>query len=116
MRTGMRKIGKRFGLVAIGGFLLLTAFTAGAAVGGGIKSKDAQSAIIQLFGGKYPKEHVHVRRVVPGFSSSDAIVEAQIDATFNLKQTPDGWKVTEIRVGDRDWRKVEEFIKPENGK
>lgn len=99
------------------GFVILAGtFVAGAAVGGGIKSKDAQSAIIQLFGGKYPKNQVHVRRVIPGFSSSDAIVEAQIDATFNLKQTPEGWKVTEIRIGDRDWRKVEEFIKPENGK
>lgn len=98
------------------GLILAGTFGAGAAVGGGLKSGDAQAAIIKLFGGKYPKNHVHVRRVVPGFAASDAIVEAQIDATFNLKQTPDGWKVTEIRIGDRDWRKIEEFVKPENGK
>ncbi len=85
----------------------LTAFTLGVAAGQSLSARTAQQALQQALGGRYDRRQIHIRRILPGFSPSDAIVEAQIEATFKFTRTAQGWQATEVRLGDRDWRKLE---------
>jgi hypothetical protein len=110
MTTRLKPRKKIAPLALIGAFILGGTFAAGAFAERTLGSREAQSSIITLFGGKYPKNQVRVKRVIPGFSSRDAVVEAEIDATFKFTRTERGdWKPTEVRLGDRDWRRIEDI-------
>jgi hypothetical protein len=89
--------------VAVGsGFA--AAFAAGLAAGQQLSARAAQQAVQRALGGRYERDRIRIRRVLPGFSSGDAIVEAQVDATFKMTRTARGWEATEVRIADRDWR------------
>ncbi len=89
--------------VAVGGGLS-AAFAAGLAAGRQLSAREAQQAVQRALGGRYERDRIHIRRVLPGFSSGDAIVEAHVEATFKMTRTARGWEATEVRMADRDWR------------
>ncbi|MFQ3581758.1 MAG: hypothetical protein SNJ67_04555 [Chloracidobacterium sp.] len=102
---------KRYTIVLLAGLALLGigggAFAAGVLAGRELSAREAQRGIQQALGGRYARNSIHIRRVLPGFSSSDAIVEAQVEATFKFTRTAQGWQATEVRLADRDWRKLD---------
>ncbi|OYT72785.1 MAG: hypothetical protein CFK52_04010 [Chloracidobacterium sp. CP2_5A] len=100
---------KRMALwLVVGLGLAATAFALGVAAGQSLSARTAQRAIQQALGGRYDRRQIRIRRVLPGFSPSDAIVEAQIEATFKLARSgQEGWQATEVRLADRDWRKLD---------
>ncbi|MGA9769500.1 MAG: type II secretion system protein GspG [Blastocatellia bacterium] len=52
-------------------------------------------------------DRVRVKNISVG-PGSEAIVEAQFDATFRFNMEKDGkWKVVEVRTGDRQWESLE---------
>ncbi len=89
--------------VAVGSSLA-AAFAAGLAAGRQLSAREAQQALQRALGGRYERDRIRIRRVLPGFSPSDAIVEAQVEATFKMTRTAQGWEATEVRIADRDWR------------
>ncbi len=84
-----------------------TAFALGVVAGQALSARAAQGAIQQALGGRYDRSRIRIRRVLPGFSPNDAIVEAQIDATFKFTRAAQGWQATEVRLTDRDWRRLD---------
>ncbi|QUV78255.1 MULTISPECIES: hypothetical protein [Chloracidobacterium] len=90
--------------VAVGSGLAAAAFAAGLAAGRQLSAREAQQVLQRALGGRYERDRIRIRRVLPGFSPGDAIVEAQVEATFKLARTARGWEATEVRIADRDWR------------
>ncbi|MGQ9897501.1 MAG: hypothetical protein ACUVR8_08125 [Acidobacteriota bacterium] len=97
---------KVFFTVAAGGGLVAAAFAAGLSAGQQLSARDAQRVLQRALGGRYERDRIRIRRILPGFSSRDAIVEAQVEATFKLTRTAQGWEATEVRIADRDWRQL----------
>jgi hypothetical protein len=91
---------------AVSSSLVVAAFAAGLTVGQQLSAREAQQALQRALGGRYDRNRIHIRRVLPGFSSRDAIVEAHVEATFKLTRTAKGWEATEVRIADRDWRQL----------
>ncbi len=89
--------------VAVGSGLA-AAFAGGLAAGRQLSAREAQQALQRALGGRYERDRIRIRRVLPGFSSGDAIVEAHVEATFKMTRTARGWEATEVRIADRDWR------------
>lgn len=72
-------------------------------------SREAREALAKLTGTAYPTKQIRIRKVIPGFSSTDAIVEAEIEATFKFTRTQGQWQPTEIRIGDQQWQSLPEL-------
>lgn len=94
-------------LIVVGFGCGATAFALGLAAGQSLSARTAQRALQEAFGGRYDRDRIRIRRVLPGFSPSDAVVEARIEATFKFTRTAQGWRATEVRLADRDWRKLD---------
>lgn len=95
-----------FSALAVVG-LVAAAFAAGLSAGRQLSAREAQQVLQRALGGRYERDCIRIRRVLPGFSSGDAIVEAQVEATFKLTRTAQGWQATEVRIADRDWRPLD---------
>lgn len=67
----------------------------------------AREMLRHLGGGDLPKNQVRIKQVSPGVTGNDAIVEAQIETTWRFTQSSEGWKIAEVRLGDRQWESVE---------
>ncbi|MCS7078527.1 MAG: hypothetical protein NZ585_00550 [Chloracidobacterium sp.] len=94
-------------LIVVGLGCGATAFALGLAAGQSLSARTAQQALQRALGGRYDRSYIRIRRILPGFSPSDAIVEAQIEATFKFTRTAQGWQATEVRLADRDWRRLD---------
>jgi len=75
---------------------------------GSLSSGRARDLVRQLGGGaELEKDRVRIKSVKPGIGSGGVIVEAQIDAAFRVTRDKDDWRVTDIRLGDREWESIE---------
>ncbi|HZS07271.1 MAG TPA: type II secretion system protein GspG [Blastocatellia bacterium] len=75
--------------------------------GGTLDAGRARDILRHLGGGELSKDQVRIKSVSPGPAGNDVIVEAQVETAYRFAQTPDGWKVAEVRLGDRQWESVE---------
>ena len=68
-------------------------------------AREAREKIAQALG--FDKsDDVHIKNI--SRSASDAIVEAQFDATFRFTTDKEGkWQAVELRAGDRRWESIE---------
>lgn len=90
------------GLVLLTGSVLMLAQSNGA-----LDAARAREMLRHLGGGELPKAQVRIKSVQSGVTGSDAIVEAQIETAYRFARTDDGWKLAEVRLGDRHWESVE---------
>jgi hypothetical protein len=67
----------------------------------------ARELLRRLGGAELPSGLVRIKSVSPGISSSDAIVEAQIETAWRYARTGNEWQIAEVRLGDRQWESVE---------
>lgn len=71
-----------------------------------LRSREARKAIALALGFDKP-DGVRIKSVGSA-AGGDAVVEAQIEAGFHLRQDKDGnWTAVEVRTGDRRWESVE---------
>ena len=75
--------------------------------GGALNPGRARDLIRRLGGAELEKDRVRIKSVTPGIGSGGVIVEAQIDAAFRVTRDRDEWRVTDIRLGDREWESIE---------
>lgn len=68
-------------------------------------AREARETIARTLGLDKP-DNVHIKNI--SRSGSDAIVEAQFDATFRFTSDKEGkWQAVEVRTGDRKWESIE---------
>ena len=81
--------------------------------------KQARELLQRLAGANLSKDQVQIKKVEAGIGNGGAIVEAQIETAFRVKKEKDGWRVAEVRLGDRQWESfelIEEAIKREKAR
>jgi len=77
--------------------------------------RKARELLQHLAGANLGKDQVHIKKIESGIGGS-AIVEAQIETAFRVTKGKNGWQITEVRLGDRQWESfelVEEAVKRE---
>ena len=76
------------------------------AYGRELGSREARAGIAIALGLDKP-DGVRIKDISAGMGG-EAIVEAQLDASFRFKQGKDGnWSAVEVRTGDRRWESIE---------
>jgi hypothetical protein len=79
-----------------------------------ISVRQARELLQHLAGANLPKDQVQIKKIESG--SGGAIVEAQIETAFRVQKEKDGWRIAEVRLGDRQWESfelIEEAVKRE---
>jgi len=71
--------------------------------------KEARKLVANLAGIKLPSDAVRVKEIET-FGNS-ATVTAQIETAFRLVKGDKGWRVAEIRTGDRRWEDVDMLVR-----
>src|SRR2546423_14312769 len=74
---------------------------------GSLSPARARDLLRHLGGAELEKDRVRIKSVKPGVGSGGVIVEAQIDAAFRVTRDQNDWRVTDIRLGDREWESIE---------
>lgn len=69
--------------------------------------KQARELLQRLAGASLSKDQVQIKKVEAGIGNGGAIVEAQIETAFRVKKEKDGWRIAEVRLGDRQWESFE---------
>lgn len=80
--------------------------------------RQARELLQRLGGGNLSKDQVQIRKIESGVSGN-AIIEAQIETAFRVKKEKDGWRIAEVRLGDRQWESfelIEEALKREKAR
>ncbi|MDX2043284.1 MAG: hypothetical protein SF097_18855 [Acidobacteriota bacterium] len=84
-----------------------------------LSAKQARDLLQHLAGANLSKDQVQIKKVEAGIGNGGAIVEAQIETAFRVKKEKDGWRIAEVRLGDRQWESfelIEEAIKREKAR
>jgi len=68
--------------------------------------KQARELLQHLGGANLSKDQVQIRKIEAG-AAGGAIVEAQIETAFRVQKEKDGWRIAEVRLGDRQWESFE---------
>jgi hypothetical protein len=75
-----------------------------------LTTKRARCLVAALFGVTLPSDDVRIKEVSPfGLSlgsESSALVTALVQVDFRLARDAQGWRVTELKSGTRDWANV----------
>ena len=72
-----------------------------------ISVKQARELIQNIAGANLKKEQVQIKNISGGIGGGGAMVEAQIETTFRVTKDKDGWRIAEVRLGDRQWESFE---------
>lgn len=67
----------------------------------------ARNLLQHLGGANWSKNQVQIRDISAGVGAGGVVVEAQIETAFRLAKEKGNWRVTEIRLGDRQWESFE---------
>jgi hypothetical protein len=86
-------------------FAVATLF-AGLAIGRELGAREAREQIAGLLGAK-SADAVRIKTISPGLVGDEAIVDAQIDLAFRMRETEQGWRVMDVRLSDGTWESVE---------
>jgi hypothetical protein len=86
--------------------LSIAALFAGIAVGRDLGAREAREQIAGLVGAR-SADSVRIKTISPGLAGDEAIVEAQIDLAFRMKETKDGWRVADVRLASGVWEPVD---------
>jgi hypothetical protein len=86
--------------------LAATAFwIAGAA--DAISLRQARELIQNIAGANLKQDQVQIKNISGGVGSGGVVVQAQIETSFRFEKDKDGWRIAEVRLGDRQWESFE---------
>ena len=71
-----------------------------------LNASTARSLIQTILGSDFKKDQVVVKSIKSA-SGDTPIVEAQVETAYRFSRDGRGWKVAEVRLGDRHWESVE---------
>jgi hypothetical protein len=77
--------------------------------------RQARDLLQHLGGANLSKDQVQIKKIESG-AGGGAIIEAQIETAFRVQKGKDGWRIAEVRLGDRQWESfelIEEAVKRE---
>lgn len=86
--------------------VVVAAFFCGVLAEEGLSPGHARRLIATLGGANLPVENVQIRRIET-FFGRDAVVEAFVLTAFKFTRREGRWEITDVRIGDRQWEKVE---------
>lgn len=72
-----------------------------------ISIRQARELIQNIGGANLKKEQVQIKNISGGVGSGGVIVEAQIETSFRFTKEKSGWRIAEVRMGDRQWESFE---------
>ncbi len=75
--------------------------------------KQVRELLQHLGGANLSKDQVQIKKI------DGAIIEAQIETAFRVQKGKDGWRIAEVRLGDRQWESfelIEEAVKREKAR
>lgn len=104
-------------LVVLAGVCLLS-FWMMASAAETLSVKQARELLQHLGGANLPKDQVQIKKIEAG-AAGGAIIEAQIETAFRVQKEKSGWRIAEVRLGDRQWESfelIEEAIKREKAR
>jgi hypothetical protein len=68
----------------------------------------ARCLLADLFGVQMPSDTLRIRSVSTGLGlRRSALIESVVGASFRLKKDARGWRVSELKTGNRDWLNLE---------
>ena len=80
--------------------------------------RQARDLLQHLGGANMSKDQVHIKKIESG-AGGGAIIEAQIETAFRVQNEKTGWRIAEVRLGDRQWESfelIEEAVKREKAR
>lgn len=92
--------------VLLGGFIGIALTWFGVSASNPLGGGTARDVLARLTG-NYPPKQIHVRRIYSGLTANEALVEAEIDATFKFSRENGQWRATEVRLGDQQWQSLD---------
>ncbi len=69
--------------------------------------KKARELIQNLAGANLNKNQVEIKDISSGVADGGVIVEARIDTTFRMAKDNGDWRISDVRLGDRQWESFE---------
>ena len=69
--------------------------------------RQARELIQNIAGANLKKDQVQIKNISGGIGGGGVIVEAQIETAFRITKEKDGWRIAEVRLGDRQWESFE---------
>jgi predicted transcriptional regulator len=103
-------------LASVGISLLFGCVFLFASPGDNLSVSKARELLQHIGGANLDKDQVRIKDITPSLTGGDVIVEAQIETAFRITRDNGDWRVSEIRLGDRQWESfdlVEEAVKRE---
>ena len=76
----------------------------------------ARELIQNIGGAHWTKDSVQIKDISPGLGGGEAVVEARIETAFRVSKEHGDWRITEVRLGDRQWESfdlIEEALRRE---
>lgn len=76
----------------------------------------ARELLQHIGGANLDKDQVRIKDMSPSLTGGDVIVEAQIETAFRISRENGDWRVSEVRLGDRQWESfdlIEEAVRRE---
>jgi predicted transcriptional regulator len=76
----------------------------------------ARELLQHIGGANFDKDQVQIKDLSPSLTGGDVIVEARIETAFRITRENGDWRVSEVRLGDRQWESfdlIEEAVRRE---
>ena len=93
------------GLVGVAACLCLAGVTVTGSDEEKIGVRQVRDLLRHLGGAEFKDEQIEIRRI--GGGPGGVVVEARIETAYRLRKEKEGWKVAEVRLGDRHWESME---------
>src|SRR5262249_27743742 len=78
--------------------------------------KKARELIQNIAGAHLNKDSVQIKDIAPGVGGGEMVVEARIETAFRVSKDNGDWRITDVRLGDRQWESfdlIEEAVRRE---
>jgi Type II secretion system (T2SS), protein G len=78
--------------------------------------RKARELIQNIAGAHLNKDSVQIKDIAPGVGGGEVVVEARIDTAFRVTKEHGDWRITDVRLGDRQWESfdlIEEAVRRE---
>jgi hypothetical protein len=98
---------RRLVFLGLGAFLLAAGAFWLADAADVIGVRQARELLQNIAGANLKRDQVQIKNISAGIASGGAIVEAQIETAFRFEKGKDGWRIAEVRLGDRQWESFE---------
>jgi predicted transcriptional regulator len=105
----MKMMIKSRNLASVGIILLLGCVFLFASPGDNLSVSKARELLQHIGGANLDKDQVRIKDISPSLTGGDVIVEAQIETAFRITRDNGDWRVSEVRLGDRQWESFDLF-------